>query len=298
MEAERETLGMRPRPGGRLPVGVALGDVFSGAFREGWQNLLELVLLGLIWFLCVLSVGLALVARTLLAHGAGLLIALGAVLLPLALVGPATVGLFGAVDAIWAGEAIGPFDALRNFFRGFGRRYLRSVGLGVLWGVVLLSLYANTVEDKQLLPRFMIVGVGILLLYIVLFVVMVSTYVIPILALTEWSIWRAIRVGAWQAVANPLYTISLLLVPAGVVIVGTSLRPLLPLLAGGSLALFSTGALRGAPLRHPDLPAPTTVRGPLGGDEDLGLSGAGAPAAAEPSQGADGREAAEPPRGR
>lgn len=268
-EPVRETLGTRTRLG-PVRVADALVDVFSGAFHEGWQNLLELVLLGLLWFLGVITVGLALLAPTLLSRGSGLLVALGAVLVPLAVVGPATVGLFTAVDAIWSGEAIGPFDAVRNFFRGFAHRYLRSVGLGVLWGLVLVSLYANTVEDRHFIPAILTVGVGILLLYILLFVIMINVYLIPSLALTEWGLWKAIRVATWEAVANPLFTISMLLVPAGVVIVGTVFRPLLPLLAGGAIALFSTGALRGAPLRHPDLPAPATVAQPM---EDSGPTG-------------------------
>ena len=263
----REVLGTRPRLG-PVRVGDALVDVFAGVFHEGWQNLLELVLLGLLWFLAAISVGLALLAPSLLQRGAGLLIAGGAVLVPLLLVAPATVGLFAAVDAIWSGEAIGPFDAVRNFFRGFAHRYLRSVGLGLLWAFVVLSLYANTVEDKHFIPPVFTVGVGILLLYILLFVVMVNVYLIPTLALTEWGIWQAIRVATWEAVANPLFTISMLLLPVGIVIVGTVLRPLLPLLVGGAIAMFSTGALRNAPLRHPDLPAPASMAQPMPTEEN------------------------------
>gem|GEM_PF-5645122 len=258
--------GARSRQAPRRGVGDALVQVFSGAFRKGWQNLLELVLLGLIWFVGMITVGLAIISPAILAKGGGLLLALLAVLLPLAVAAPATVGLFGAVDLIWAGEAIGPFDALRNFFRGFRHRYLRSVGLGALWGLVMVSLYANMVEDRHFIPPVLSVGVGILLLYIALFVVMINVYLIPIVALTEWDLWRAVRVATWEAVANPLYTISALLLPAAVVIVGAVLRPLLPLLVGGAAALFSTGALRFAPMRHPDLPAATTIDQPLDDD--------------------------------
>lgn len=260
-----------PRPRRVRPkVGEALGALFSGAFRRGWQNLLELVLLGLLWSLGMVTIGLGLIAPGILARGGGLILAGLAVLLPLAVAAPATLGLFTAVDLIWAGEAVGPFDAVRNFFRGFRHRYWRSVGLGALWALVILSLYANTVEDRHLLPAVLTVGVGVLLLYVALFVVMVNVYLIPILALTEWHLWRCLRVAAWQAVANPMFTLSALLVPGAVVILGGVVRPVLPLLVGGITALFSTGAARLAPLRHPDLPPPTSVDQPLE-DEPLEL---------------------------
>ena len=285
---------MDPSAGAHAPlaprrVGDALVAVFSGALRKGLQNLLELVLLSLLWSVGMATILLGMEAPTIVVKGGGLLLALVAVLLPVAVAAPATVGLFAAVDLIWAGEAIGPFDALRNFFRGFRRRYLRSVGLWALWGLVLISLYANTVEDRRFIPSFMSVGVGILLLYIALFAVMINTYLIPILALTEWDLWRAVRVATWEAVANPLYTISTLLSPAAVVIIGTAVvRPLLPLLVGGATALFSAGALRFGPLRHPDLPLPTTVEEPLP-DET-------APEPVDPVPEGDLREVAAPER--
>ncbi len=258
--------GSRVGPPLRRRVGPQVVELYSGTARRGWQNLLELVMLSLIWFFMVFSSVLAVEVPTILAKGGGILLALIAVLIPVSLVGPATVGIFTAADLIWSGEAIGPFDALRNFFRGFRRHYLRAVGLGVLWGLVLVALYANTVEDRRFIPPLLNDGIGILLLYILLFVVMINVYLISILAITDWNLVRAIRVAAWEAIANPLFTLSALLVPGAVVVLGSVLRPLLALLVGGALALLSTGALRFAPLRHPELPVPHTVDEPLPDD--------------------------------
>lgn len=258
--------GSKVGPPLRRRVGQQVVELYAGTARRGWQNLLELVMLSLLWFFMAFSSVLAGEAPTILAKGGGLLLALLAVLIPLSLVGPATIGIFTAADLIWSGEAIGPFDALRNFFRGFRHHYLRSVGLGALWGLVLVALYANTVEDRHFIPPVLNDGIGILLLYILLFVVMINVYLISILAITDWGMSRAIRVAAWEAIANPLFTLSALLVPGAVVVLGSVLRPLLALLVGGALALLSTGALRFAPLRHPELPVPHTVDEPLPDD--------------------------------
>ena len=241
--------------------------LYTEGGRLGWSALLELVLLGMIWTLCMLIGWGALVSS--LTHGGRLVIAY--LLPPLPLVGPASVGLYAAVDAIWSGEAIGPFDAVRNFARGFAHRYLRSVGLGLAWVIIVVGAAANVLVGDKLIPPVLVGGMRILLTYLVLFFAMVSAYVVPILAITDFDLVPAIRLGAWQATANPLYTIGALVVPAVVVFAGLIMTPVLPaLLLGGSLALVSTGALRYAPLRHPDLPASYWVNAPMsdgdGGD--------------------------------
>jgi uncharacterized membrane protein YesL len=237
--------------------------VFQGVVREGWSNLLELVLLSVVWFFFMLSVAAGLLAPEAVKKGAGLLIGAAMFALPIFLVGPASIGLFRAVDAIWSGESAGPFDALRNFFRGFGHRYLRGVGLSAVWTLVLLATYANLIEDRHLVPTLFIVGIDVLLLYVVLFVVMVNVYLISILATTEFGLIAAIRVAAWEAVANPVFTLVMIFAPGVVVAFALAVRPLLPLLVGAALSLFGTAALRYAPYRHPVLPPPVDLRAPM-----------------------------------
>jgi uncharacterized membrane protein YesL len=174
---------------------------------------------------------------------------------PLPLWGPATTGLHTAVDAIWGGESIGPFDALRNFFMGFGRRYLRSVAVGALWIVVFVGTYANVLMSPHVLPAWMLGATKVLLLYLLLFIVMLHVYLMPILATTGESLPRAIRLAIWEAVVNPLFTLACLVVPAIVLFIGMAFTPVIAvLLLGGASALFATGGLRFVPLRHPALP--------------------------------------------
>jgi uncharacterized membrane protein YesL len=257
-----------PAPGGRGGVGQrpslgeALHAVFTGVVQEGWRNLMELVLLSVIWFVFMLSVGVGLLAPTAVQKGGGLLLGLIMLLLPIALVGPACVGLFHAVDAIWSGDSTTIWDALRHFFGGFRRRYLRSVGLSALWFLVALATFANLVEDRHLVPTVMLLGVDIVLFYLLLFIVMVNVYLISILATTDFSLFEAIRLAAWHAVANPIFTLAMVFAPGVVVAVALGVHALFPVLVGAALAMFSTAALRHAPLRHPDLPPPVTL-GPL-----------------------------------
>ncbi len=246
--------------------------VLAGVRERGWQHLLELVLVSVLWFVCLLATISVAAVPTILHKGGGILVAAAFALLPLLFVGPGTVGLFTAVDAIWSGENNGPFDALRSFFRGFRRRYLRSVGLGAFWALVLVSIYANVAEDRHLLPAFLLLGVAILLLYLVLFFLMVNTYLIPMLAVSDLSLWRALRLAVWESVANPVFTVLMLLGPLVVLIAGLVVRALFPLLLGGGLAMFATAALRFAPLRHPGLPELAVFDAPLDDDADPGGS--------------------------
>jgi uncharacterized membrane protein YesL len=254
-----------------------MAEVFPAAAREGWAALLELVLLSMIWFLFVVVGGWATVGavvgmvRGRAAPGAALL----ALLFTSALVGPATVGLHHAVDAIWSGEAIGPFDALRNFGRGAVRRYLRSLALGALWWLVLVGAFANLYEGPHLFPVYLLGGVRILLAYLLLFFCMVNVYLVPLLATTPLPLGPAIRLATWEAVANPMFTLAMLAVPAAVVVLSLAIKPLFPMLGGGALALFSTAALRWAPLRHPELPAPVWLDRPSEDGEDAEGGGGG-----------------------
>lgn len=260
-------------PGGARPsTGEAVRTVLAGVRERGWQHLLELVLVSVLWFVCLLATISVAAVPTILHKGGGILVAAAFALLPLLFVGPGTVGLFTAVDAIWSGENNGPFDALRSFFRGFRRRYLRSVGLGAFWALVLVSIYANVAEDRHLLPAFLLLGVAILLLYLVLFFLMVNTYLIPMLAVSDLSLWRALRLAVWESVANPVFTVLMLLGPLVVLIAGLVVRALFPLLLGGGLAMFATAALRFAPLRHPGLPELAVFDAPLDDDADPGGS--------------------------
>ena len=267
------------RPVGAAQAGARLGELYAAAMHQGWTGLLELVLLGMIWVLAMFLGGAALVG-TLLHHDGLVLIYL---VLPLPLWGPATVGLHAAVDAIWSGEAIGPFDALRNFAAGFVHRYLRSVGLGALWVIAVVGTYANVADSGHILPPYLLGAMKVLLLYVVLFLFMVQLYLLPILATTGLGLWRAIRFATWQVLGNPFFTLGGLLFPVLVVLLGFYVTPAVPvLLLGGVIALFSTGALRFAPLRHPALPEPVWFTEPQ--------DGAGADPGAAPSVDAIFRE--------
>lgn len=257
----------RRRP--RVDIAPAVTALVAGIRTRGWAALLEIVELSLVWALLVSSIGLFWVAYAVVG-GLGVLIALGLALIPFALVAPGTVGLFYAVDAFWSGDALTPLEALKFFFRGFAHRYLRSVGLGFLWALVLVATYANFQEDAHFIPHFMLLGIGLLLLYLLLFLVMLHTYLLPTLATTDASLWEAVRIGAWMAIANPMFTLIALLGPAVVLAVGLAVHALLPMLLGGALAMFSVGAFRLAPLRHPELPLPISLDEPLpdGADED------------------------------
>lgn len=236
--------------------------MFQGVVREGWPSLLEIVLLSILWFLCMLTLGLAALAPQVVTKGGGLLLGLMLLLAPLACVGPGSIGLFRGIDAIWSGEGAGPWDALRLFFRGFGHRWWRGVGLSALWAVVGLATYAHLVEDRHLIPGVLFLGVDILLLYLVLFALMVNVYLIGILATTELALLPAVRLAAWQAVANPVFTLIALFAPGVIVLLAFSIHALFPVLVGGAMAMFATAALRHAPLRHPDLPPPPDLSGP------------------------------------
>jgi uncharacterized membrane protein YesL len=251
------------RPVGPGTAGARLRELYAGAYREGWPGLLELVLLGMVWSLCMVVGGAALVGN--LAHGTFFV---GFALPAVALWAPATLGLHAAADAIWSGDAVGPFDALRNFARGFGRRYLRGVGLSALWVLVLVGTYANIRLSPHVLPHVLMLGARIILGYLVLFVLMVDVYLVPILATTDLGVWAALRLAAWEAVANPLFTLGAMLAPAVVILVGFMLGLLTAIilwamLLGGVIGLFAAGALRYAPLRHPDLPEPVWMQEPL-----------------------------------
>ncbi len=250
-------------PGARPTLGEALQAVFQGVVQEGWRNLMEMVLLSVLWFVFMLSIGVALLAPTAVQKGGGLLLGMLMFLLPVALVGPACVGLFHAVDAIWAGESTTIWDSLRHFFGGFRRRYLRSVGLSALWFLVALATFANVVEDRRLVPTFLLLGIDIVVLYLLLFMVMVNVYLISILATTDLPLMDAVRLGAWHAVANPIFTLAMVFAPGVVVALAFAVRALFPVLVGAALAMFSTAALRHAPLRHPALPPPVTLGPPV-----------------------------------
>ena len=247
-----------------MSAGQALRLLYAEGGRLGWAALLELVLLGMIWTLCMVIGWGALINS--LTHGGRLVISY--LLPPLPLVGPASVGMYAAVDAIWSGEALGPFDAVRNFGRGFAHRYLRSVGLSLAWVIIVVGAAANVLVGDKVIPAVLVGGMRILLTYLVLFFAMASAYAVPILATTEFDLVPTIRLAAWQATANPLFTLGALAAPAVVVFAGLITTPALPaLLLGGALALFSTGALRYAPLRHPDLPASYWVNAPMSDGE-------------------------------
>lgn len=251
---------VRPVPGVRATAGQALRLLYGEGARLGWAALLELVVVGMVWTLGMLVGWGALISS--LVRGGSLVVAY--LLPPLPLAGPATVGLYAAVDAIWSGESVGPFDALRTFGRGFGHRYLRSVGLSAVWLVIVVGAFANVLVGAKVMPAVLLGGTRLVLLYLLLFFAMASTYAVPILVTTEFDLGAVIRLAAWEAVANPLFTLGVLIVPAALVLIGAVMTPVLPaLLLGGALALAATGALRYVPLRHPDLPAPYWENAPM-----------------------------------
>ena len=252
--------GRQRRP--RVEVAPAVTALVAGIRQRGWAALLEIVELSLVWALLASSVALLWVVPKVIGS-LGILIALFLALIPFALIAPATMGLFYAADGFWSGDALSPLDALRFFVRGFARRYLRSVGLGFAWAVVLIATYANLQEDTHFVPHFMLLGLGLLLLYLLLFFVMLHVYLLPTLATTDASLWEGIRIAAWMAIANPMFTLIALLGPAVVLAVGVAVHALLPMILGGALAMFSIGAFRLAPLRHPALPAPYSLDEPL-----------------------------------
>lgn len=234
----------------------------SGIRGRGWAALVEIVEVSLIWALCASSIALLWVVPKIIGS-LGLVITLLIALVPFALVAPATMGLFYAVDGFWSGEGIGPLDALRFFGRGFVHRYLRSVGLGFIWVLVVLAMYANLREDIHFVPHFMVLGIGLLLFYLLLFFVMVHAYMLPTLATTDSTLWEGVQIGAWMVIANPMYTLIALVGPAIALVLGLLIHALLPMVFGGVLALFSVGAFRYAPLRHPALPVPYRMDEPL-----------------------------------
>jgi uncharacterized membrane protein YesL len=270
-----------PRPAGpdpTLPPGPGASAwtctraLFRAAAHVGWTALLELVLLGMVWGVLLFLGGAALVGT--LTHGGGLVMIY--LLPPLPLWAPATVGLNAAVDGIWSGELIGPFDALRAFFAGFGRRYLRSVGLGALWVIVFVGTYANVTLSSHLLPAWMLGATKVLLLYLLLFIAMLHVYLMPILATTDFGLPRAVRLATWEAVANPTFTLACLVVPAVVLFLALAFTPIIAvLLLGGAASLFAAGGLRFVPLRHPSLPASYWTRQPLDDAPEAGPDGAG-----------------------
>ncbi len=255
--------GGRSRPKRRrVDIAPAVAAVLAGIRERGWGALLEIVEVSLVWALLVSSIALLWVVPKIIGS-LGLVISLLIALVPFALVAPATVGLFYAADGFWSGEGISPLDALRFFGRGFVHRYLRSVGLGFVWALVLVATYANLREDVHFIPHFMLLGMGLLLLYLLLFFVMVHVYLLPTLATTDSTLWEGVRIGAWMAVANPMFTLIALLGPAIALTVGLVVHALLPMVFGGTLAMFSVGAFRHAPLRHPELPVPYRMDEPL-----------------------------------
>lgn len=260
------TVAAAPQAVTRPNLGEALQALFNGVVREGWRNLFELVLLSVLWFVFMLSTGLGLLAPAAFAKGSGLLIAGTMVLLPIALVGPATVGLFHAIDGIWSGDATTIWDAFRGFFWGFRRRFRRAASMSALWALVALATYANLVEDRHLIPTVMTYGVDIILLYLLLFVVMVNVYLIGILATTDFPLTDAIRLGAWQAVANPVFTLVIIATAGVVVALSFAIHALFPVICGAAIGMLSTAALREAPLRHPALPSPLA---PLPPDDSI-----------------------------
>jgi len=257
-----------PPPDRPQTLWEAMGGMYRNVQLAGWQNLLELVMLSVIWFIAILS-ALILVEAGPILKILGILLSFVAVCIPFALIGPVTVGVFAAVDAMWFREAVGPFDALRAFWRGLCRHYMRSVGLGAIWILVIAAAYANLVVDRRFISGPILLAVYVLVLYMLLFVLLTSVYVIYVLATTDSTMGTALRIGTWEVVLNPIYTLGIVPPIIVVVIAGALLEPVAPLLLGGTVAAFSVSAVRFVPYRHPQLPE-TVLPPPPGEDvEDL-----------------------------
>lgn len=247
------------RPPARMSTAEALAGVYRNVRVSGWGNFLELLMLSVVWFIGILS-AVTLVEFNALAKNVqhlGVLLITLLLCLPFALIGPVTVGLFAAVDAMWFHEAAGPFEVLGAFFRGFRHRYLRSVGLGAIWVVVVLAVYSNFKLDAHHFHGPILLAVYVLVLYVSVFVILFNIYTIYVVAKTELSLWRSLGIGMWQALANPVFSFGVVPPMVIAVFLGLLFRPLMAMLVGGTIASFSVSAVRFAPLRHPLLPEMT-----------------------------------------
>ncbi len=267
MESRRRNRAKLPVPPSDRPqtIGEALGGVYRNVRVAGWQNLLELVMLSVIWFVAILT---ALILSDIGPELKVLGILLTAVLacIPFAVIGPVTVGVFAAVDAMWFHEAMGPFEALRAFWQGLRRHYLRSVGLSAIWLVLTAAAYANLIVDHHYITGPILLAIYVLVLYVVVFVILVNVYVIYLQATTDTPLGPSFRIGIWEVVLNPIFTLVAVVPPMlAVLFVGTLIQPALPLLLGGTVAAFSMSAVRFVPYRHPQLPE--TVLPPQPGED-------------------------------
>lgn len=186
-----------------------------------WRNLLQLMILNVLWVL---------------------------ISAPVVTLGPATLA------AYWWGARV-----LRDerepssyplFFKAFARLFVKGLVWSLGWAAVLYLAYISLMVWPQVLPP---VGVAIAQFawgYGLLYLLMMQPYLLEALAVDEEPWAPALKRASWQVLANPVYSHMHLLIPVlGLVIALNFSTPIIIVLAA-ALLLFMAVVADATPWKH------------------------------------------------
>lgn len=198
----------------------AIWDSWQRAGLLAWANLTRLVGLNLIWVL---------------------------VSWPLVTLGPATLAAYW-----WASGAVrdgGEKAGYGLFLLGVRRFFWRGLAWALGWAVLLGLAYANFIVGPRLLPPFVALVAGLGWVTGLVLLAAAQPYLLEALVVEERSWPESLGRAGLELLANPLYSLGQLLVPAAALALGLRFSALPLLVLGSVILLFSSVAADGAPYR-------------------------------------------------
>lgn len=205
----------------------ALAGAWSLASRLTWQNLLQLMALNLVWFVCCL---------------------------PIVTIGPATLAAYWFAARVLRDEDA-PFS-LGAYLKALGHYLVPGLVWFLAWVVVLFTAYSNLAFWPHLLPGFMTVALTILVVYVVWFLAAANAYYLEGLVVTGLRPLAALKNALWTTAANPLYSNLLPFPLVFALTLSIALRTVFFVILAAVVLLFAAVCAQQVPVRPREAPAP------------------------------------------
>lgn len=209
----------------------AAWGAWKKAFSLGWENLVKLIGINLLW----LSVSWLIIP-----------------------IGPAIFATYW-----WVARSLRDEDEsmkrLTIFYTGFRRFFWRGLLWSLGWVAVLLLAWTSLSVWPRLLPPMGTAIAEMLWLYALIFLAAMQPYLLEALTLEERPWGEAMKRAAWQVLANPIYSHLQLLIPIIALVIGFKFATLIPVVLVAVVMTFFAVAAQECPWKHGE-PPPNRAR--------------------------------------
>ncbi|MCK9223198.1 MAG: DUF624 domain-containing protein [Limnochordia bacterium] len=207
--------------------------IFRGGLRLIYEYFGTVIITSFLWF----AIGLApLIVITLTKTATIPAVFVIAIVATLFTLGPATAAAYDTIARVINREIF----SLGDFFRGFRKYFGRATGLmtiiAVVWAILILDVYFYLYVFQG--PAIITMAVLILTFYIVVFWLLMSNWLFPVLVQRPRKIKMILKQAALLALDNLVVSLMITLMVLLVFLVSLLLQVGLILLLIGSIAIF------------------------------------------------------------